>query len=359
MRAPRRLTLAISVLVPAAALAGLALLRRREPPRSPFPRVALDRPGHDFAVARQLDVLRTTFTVRNEGSLPLHASVRTECGCMRAAFSGPGADGPAATIAGGGSAVVETTFDTGRYLGPVSKHVLVLSDDPETPQAAFTVSLDVSGGVLLAPDVFYFENTLVGTKPTSTIEVKWKDGAGRPFHVTSVEGRDMSPTGAQPVFEATPFDAPPWHGYHVRLDFATPPPVGMVTGKALIHTDDPATPVTTATIGGLVAGKVMFSEPAVALGMLAAGTGAKRTIQLRGFDPTLDLGRVVATSRKGAVRVHIARNAAPHLKYVWFLELEVPPEAPAGPLEDVIDVTTDVEGYTKLELPVTATVPRR
>jgi hypothetical protein len=312
-------------------------------PAAPAPRIAFDRESHDFGVVRQEQELKTEFRVKNEGAAPLHIrNVKADCGCAFAAVE-------PREIEPGGSAPLAVVFRTLTFSGRLTKRVRVWSDDPERAEAEVKVSVDVAAGVVLVPARFSFDDVLVGTSPSTSITARWREGAGRPFRVTSVEA-----PGVDLAFETEPFEAPPWHGTKVVARFRSPPRIGSLTGTVTLHTDHPDHPRLSAPVTGFVSGKVWVSLRAVRLGIVAAGKERAVPIVVRGFSPAVDLGEVKAVARRGRVEASAVRSGG--RKGEWVVVVRSPAGAKPGKVDDVVEVRTAVEGEEVTEIPVSGEV---
>ena len=344
MSAPRRpfdlrrtlCALAVLALVafPAAALCGdgpTPAAPGPSAPAAPRAKIAFDRYAHDFGPAKQNAELKTEFTLRNEGTAPLHISeVRGDCGCAGATIS-------ANEIAAGGTAKVTAVFRTYTFVGPRTQTLRIVSDDPDARETALKLSVDVSAGIVLDPAGFLFGTVLVGSSPAPALVVKWKEGAGKAFKVLGVEA-----PGLDADFETKPFDAPPWHGFAITLRFRNPPRVGPFLANALIHTDSPDAPAMEVHVSGNVSSKVWLSQRFATVGQVPAGKGATIRLTCHGFDKTIDLGTVTVTSRKGVVEAKAVPD--PKAPGQWILEIRLPESARAGPVSDVLEVKTGVPG---------------
>ncbi len=306
----------------------------------------LDRAAHDFGVAKQQAELVTEFTLRNDGDAPLHVSdVVGTCSCTAGSISSK-------EIAPGATAQVKAVFRTYTLVGPYTKSVKVQTDDPDRPALELKLTVDISAGIVLEPEAFTFDPVLTGVSPTASILARWKEGSGRPFKILGVEA-----TGTEVEFDVTPSDAPPWHGWKVALRFPKPPPVGPIQGTARIRTDDPDVPLIQAGILGSVSGKVFLAQRFASVGMVPEGRGSTLLIPCRGFDATIDLGEVTAKSRKGVVTARAVRD--PKDAKSWQIEIALPVTAPAGPVVDVVEVTTGVPGEDRLEIRVGGIVTKK
>ncbi|MFO0932416.1 MAG: DUF1573 domain-containing protein [Planctomycetota bacterium] len=311
------------------------------------PKMVLDRLAHDYGVVRQTEKHETTFTITNAGDAPLHPIARGECSCVQAKLSRN-------EVPPGETATLTVTFETYRFVGPMTKALRVRSDDPEAAEVPVTLKVDISAGVVLQPQNFFFNMVLTGTKPTSTIEVKWKEGVGQPFKLLGVDATGMTPSTVKPEFTVEPFEAAPWKGYRVTMSFPEPPPVGLVSGTAVIRTDDERTPKVQALIGGAISAKVNVALLKPSFGVVTEGKAANLVVHVRPFEPKIVLGNVSARSRTGAVKVAVKPD--PTMPGEFNLELELPADTKAGAVEDVVELRTEVPGEELVELPVTASV---
>lgn len=316
-------------------------------PRGARARIAFDRESHDFGPARQQQEFTTQFEIRNAGDALLRIlDLETGCGCSSAI---PGTR----EIEPGGATPLKVTFRTLSWNGPITKWVRVRSNDPDRPTAELKLSVDVSAGIVLDPPMFWFGPVLVGQSPPCSLIAKWREGTGRPFRVTGVEapGMDMQ-------FTVEPYEAPPWHGWKVSARFGKPPPVGRVSGTALIRTDDPEYPRISATVGAEVSGKVWLDKREIRLGLVQPAVGRTAAATARGLTADLDLGDVSVKSAKGRVAARAIRSAG-NMKE-WVIEVSVPPGAEAGPIEDVVEVRSSIPGEPPATIAVTGTVlPKR
>ncbi len=217
------------------------------------------------------------------------------------------------------------------------------------------VKADVSAGILLEPANFYFNAVLIGASPTATVKVKWHEGRGRPFRIENVVAKG---TGVGDVwFDAQPFFEGPWKGYEVTMKFHNPPPIGPVSGEAVIYTDDPEYPTIKSLVGGGISGKVLIARQVTSVGIPPEGKEVVLRIGCRGFDDTIDLGEVTAKSRQGVVTARAERDASE--PKAWMIVITLPGTTPAGAVNDVVDVTTAVPGAGHHEIKVGGTVMPR
>lgn len=109
-----------------------------------LPRLMLDRTTHDFGLIPQYGgTVSATFTVRNSGTEDLVVgTLSTSCACTKAELS-------KSTVAPGDEAVLTVTFDPDLHEEPrdaFKRTVFVPSNDPNTPEAEITITVDIDEG---------------------------------------------------------------------------------------------------------------------------------------------------------------------------------------------------------------------
>jgi hypothetical protein len=317
-----------------------AAIPSTRPPGSP--EAVFDRTKHDFGLARQGADLSTQFRLENKGGSPLHVkALNGNCGCITGVAK-------ATTIAPGAATEVEVTFHTYAMVGPLSKWIQVTTDDPMRPITMLEASVDISAGVVIEPANFYFPLTLVGTTPEPSMVVKWKEGVGRPFSIAEVAVSGVDAEGV-----ARLWSSPPWKGWEVTLRFRSPPPLGMVSGRATIRTDSSERPSIEALVGGQVSGRVWLTQREVSFGVAPRGKGGRIEVLVKGFDSSVDLGEVTAAAERGRVAALAVRGDE---KGTWKVLILLPENAPSGPIEDRVRVTTAVPGEETLTIAVVGVV---
>ncbi len=314
---------------------------------SPRPKIAFDRETQDWGVVRQEQDLTTEFTIRNDGDAVLHVKeVKADCGCSNPRLA-------VKEIAPGASAALGVVFHTFTFTGPMSKRVKVTTDDPDRPEVVLRLLLDVSAGIVLEPRSLYFGPMRVGTDPTASVNVKWKDGVGRPFRLTAVEA-----PGMDVAFATKALEAPPYHGFTVSARFSKPPGIGTVSGTALLRTDDPDYPRIAVPVTAFVSGKVWLDLRTVSVGMVPHGRGRVLAVGCRGFAPDVALGEVTAVSRTGRVEATATRVAGKTNE--WTIQVRLPEAAAPGRVDDVVEVRSAVTDEPPAEIRVTGEVlPKR
>src|SRR5262249_49451513 len=112
------------------------------------PKIEVIPETRDAGTVPKGQVIETTFVVKNNGGSDLIISdARPGCGCTVASFD--------KTIKPGAEGKVQTSVDTKSFSGPISKSVLLVSNDPERGQINLVIKANVKpfGDILPQPYV--------------------------------------------------------------------------------------------------------------------------------------------------------------------------------------------------------------
>lgn len=332
-----------------------------QPAAQPPPGLVLDKTEHDFGPAEQNSEYAATIGYRNTGPRTIrNLHVIADCGCYAASVSNP-------TLASGETGEIRIRFRTLTFQGTVNKKLQLIYEDGGPRRVALPLSIQISRGVLVKPGRVYFGEVLEGSKPEGAVSLLWSPDAGEPFEIKRVEVPD-------PAVEATitpyvaPADAKPedaaLKGWRVLFRFREPPPRGVYYKKAVLHLTHPTTPTVRVALTAHVVGKVWMQSSRVHLGLVAQGETKSATVLLRHFDEQTPLGEVTGKARKGLLQVSIEDVVVPPGPQgpggpVKILRVTVPADAPAGALNDDIDIRTTVPGEEQIVLQVRGRVYKR
>lgn len=306
-------------------------------PRTGHRDLVVDRGEHDFGAAPQDAVRTTTFTYTNRGTAPVEGiAARGECGCNVVSVSHP-------TLAPGASGTLEAEFNTLTLGGHLTKRIHLYSSDPSRGEVVIPLRIAIVEGMILRPAGLTYGDVRLGTRPTQSFQLKWYEGHGKPFAITSVEvpGFDFA-------VQITPYEDPKdplWRGWSVSLGFEQAPPLGMFSAEVLVRTDDEHKPRLTLPLSANVCGKIWMQSRTLSFGAFTEGDERTATLKFRPFDDTVSFGEVRAVARKGRIEVEARPDPLHVEKGVWRLFGRVPQGTPAGSLDDeVIELHTGVPG---------------
>jgi hypothetical protein len=274
-------------------------------------------------------------TYRNAGTAQIGGlHVKTDCGCYAASIS-------ARQLAPGETGTLSVRFRTLTFSGPIQKTIALAYEANGPQQARLTLKLNVAGGVVVTPGRLHFGEILAGTAPAGTVAVVWNEAVGRPFEILAVD------VGGQPIqTRVEPFaepDRPGWKGWRIHFRFEEAPPRGVYSKRATVRTTHPDQRRVAIPLTAHVVGKVWIQTHRLYLGLVPKGESRSAWVQFRPFSKEIDLGTVSAKARGGVLQTAIEPHFGPGGPSQK-LRVTVPASAPAGALDDVIELRTQVPG---------------
>lgn len=216
----------------------------------------------DFGTVAKGDKIRATFDVRNTGKAPLEITqVRPTCGCTVASFD--------RTIPPGGTGKIAAEVDTTGFSGPISKAVLVFSNDPATPQVNLVIKADVRAFIEVLPrPLIIFRNVLQGEPASERLVLLSADGSD--FKVESAEASGGTYQLAYKELGEKE-RVPDRKGSQWELTVTVPAnaPEGMLNQKIVVKTTAAKAPEVTINVTGAVRPVVQVIPPQVNFGTVA------------------------------------------------------------------------------------------
>ena len=214
-------------------------------PEGPQPVIDIVEKIKDFGTVAKGEKIRAVFDVRNTGKAPLEVTqVRPTCGCTVASFDH--------TIPPGGTGKITAEVDTTGFSGPVSKAVLVFSNDPATPQVNLVIKADVRAFIEVLPrPLVIFRNVLQGEAASEKLVLLSADGSD-----FKVEGAEASGGPYQLTYKemGEKERVPERKGSQWELNVTVPAnaPEGMLNHKIVVKTDAPKAREVTINVTGAV-----------------------------------------------------------------------------------------------------------
>jgi hypothetical protein len=231
-------------------------------PEAPQPAIDVVEKIKDFGTVPKGDKIRAIFDVRNTGKAPLEITqVRPTCGCTVASFD--------RTIPPGGTGKIAAEVDTTGFSGPISKAVLVFSNDPATPQVNLVIKADVRAFIEVLPrPLIIFRNVLQGEPASERLVLLSADGSD-----FKVESAEASGGTYQLVYKelGEKERIPDRKGSQWELTVTVPAnaPEGMLNQKIVVKTTAAKAPEVTINVTGAVRPVVQVIPPQVNFGTVA------------------------------------------------------------------------------------------
>ncbi len=229
---------------------------------TPQPAIDIANKIQDFGTVPKGEKIKATFEVRNTGKAPLEINqVRPTCGCTVASFD--------RTIAPGGTGKVIAEVDTAGFSGPISKAVLVFSNDPTAPQVNLVIKADVRAFVEVLPrPLVIFTNVLQGEAATQKLVLASADGSN-----FKIEGAAATSGPYQLSYRELPAKEriPDRKGSQWELTVTVPAnaPEGMLNQKIIVKTTSPKAPEVTINVTGAVRPVVQVIPGTIDFGTVA------------------------------------------------------------------------------------------
>ena len=138
-----------------------------------------------------------------------------------------------------------------------------------------------------------------------------------------------------------------------------------VSKKVTVTTTHPSVPRVYIPLTAHVVGKVWVQTQRLYLGLVPRGTSKNASVMLRQFDKTQPLGEIQARARKGVLWVTVEDTFTPPgpgpndpPRPAKRVRVTVPANAPLGPLDDEIEITTGIPGEETIVIQVRGRVFR-
>src|SRR5208337_3359973 len=166
------------------------------------------------------------------------------CGCTVANFDH--------TVAPGGNGKVNAEVDTTGFSGPISKAIVVFSNDPATPQVNLVIKAEVKAFVEVLPrPLVLFRSVIQGEAATEKLTLVSADGSN--FKVTAVNAAGGP---YQVAYRELPEKEriPDRKGsqWELTVTVSATAPEGMLNNKIVVKTDAPKAPEVAINVTGAV-----------------------------------------------------------------------------------------------------------
>jgi hypothetical protein len=217
-----------------------------QPTPGPAPVIDIQEKIKDFGVVPKGEKLKAVFEVKNTGNAPLEITqVRPTCGCTVA-------EKPAQPIPPGGSAKVVAEVETKDFSGPISKAVLVFSNDPANSQVNLVIKAEVKSFIEVLPRPQILFRSLLQGEPTEE-KLKLVSGDGSDFKVVSIDtGGGPFETSFRQLPDAERVADRKGSQWEVTIRVPAAAPEGLLNHKVTVKTSAAKAPEVTITIAGAI-----------------------------------------------------------------------------------------------------------
>jgi len=299
----------------------------------------------DIGTVAQGVTVDAVFDLVNEGDTKLVIkAVRPTCGCTVADFD--------PEIAAGATGQIKAKLDTKDFSGPVSKSILVMTDDPQNPTVTLVIKADIRPFVEILPRPLIRFNAVmhepmnqtfivVGADPEQTMKIKSVESSV-PFIATSVRqlGEDELVKGKSKS------------QYEVTISLTDDTPVGPVNAVLSVHTDLKEAPTVPVKVYGVVRALIHVTPAQVQFGSVESKMRPGRNLIV--VNNRTDGSRIEITGATVDDPAFAAQVATIEEGRRYQVTVTVKADADPGSRDATLTLATTDEDFPKVTVPVRA-----
>ena len=262
--------LAVAALLAAAALA----IGQDKPPAPPAaapkgavagPKIEVVPETKDAGTVAKGQMIESTFVVKNNGAADLVISdARPGCGCTVASFDKvikPGAEGK-----------VISSVDTKNFSGPISKSILLISNDPDRPQLNLFIKATVKPFVDVMPTGYLRFSVVKGDSASQDVVLVSEEKTFKPTVAEMAQPyvkAELIPAGEKDKISGRSGDQ-----YKLHVSVTSDAPEGLLNAPIRITTGVTQQPTVEIPVSGYVRSRVSVTPALVNFGNFTAGKDA-------------------------------------------------------------------------------------
>jgi hypothetical protein len=226
------------------------------------PKIEISQETRDLGTVPKGQVIQTDFVVHNAGGSDLVITdARPSCGCTVSSFDKvikPGTDGK-----------VHASVDTKSFSGPISKSVLVVSNDPERPQMNLFIKAIVKPFVDVAPQAYVRFSVVHGDAASQDVVLISEEKGFKPTVAETSQPyvkAEISPAGDKDKIAGRPGEQ-----YKLAVSVLPDAPEGLLNAPIRITTGVTQQPTLEIPVSGIVRPRVSVTPITVNFGNFTAG----------------------------------------------------------------------------------------
>jgi hypothetical protein len=226
------------------------------------PRIEVIPETRDAGTVPKGQVIETTFVVKNSGGSDLVISdARPGCGCTVASFD--------KVIKPGGEGKVQTSVDTKSFSGPISKSVLLVSNDPERGQINLFIKATVKPFVDILPQPYVRMSVVKGDSDARDVILLSEEKGFKPVIAEAAQPyvkAEISPAGEKDKIPGRTGEQ-----YKVHITVMPDAPEGLLNAPIRINTGVSQQASVEIPVSGIVRARVSVTPVMVNFGNFTAG----------------------------------------------------------------------------------------
>jgi hypothetical protein len=249
------------------------------------PKIEVNLETKDVGTVAKGQVIDATFTIRNTGGSDLIITdARPGCGCTVASFDKvvkPGEEGK-----------IVSHVDTKTFSGPISKSILVVSNDPDRPQINLFVKAIVKPFVDVLPNAYVRFSVIKGDSDSQNVILVSEEKSFKP--VVAEAAQPYVKAEIAPAGEKDRIPGRNGEQYRLKLTITGDAPEGLLNAPVRITTGVAQQGQVEIPVAGIVRARVQVTPVMVNFGNFTAGK-----------DPITR--NIIVTNNKPSVLVKVTR----------------------------------------------------
>ncbi len=293
------------------------------------------------------DVVEANFKLVNEGSETLVVrAVRPTCGCTVADFD--------REIPAGSSGWIKAKLETADFSGPVSKSILIMTNDPDEPTVTVVIKADVKPYVEVLPRPLIRFNA-VKHEPMDASVVVVATEEDPPLKISKVESSvPFLKASVRALEQDELVRRRPESQYEVSVNLTDDAPVGPVNAELIAYTNQPKAREVSIKVYGVVRDLIHVTPPQIQFGTVEAKVKPGRNV-------------IVVSNRTGDSKTNVTSAAVDDAAFVadvraieegrrYQVTVTIKEDAAPGVRDAVLTLATTDPQFPKLTVPVRADI---
>ncbi len=311
------------------------------------PKMVVAEKIKDMGTVAQGEVLSIDFEIVNEGDEPLQIkAVRPTCGCTVAEYD--------REIQPGKTGYIKAKLETRDFSGPISKSILIMTNDPQDPTLTVVIKTVVHPYVEVLPRALVRFNAVQHEPMNQKVTVvAAEDEKG--FEVTGVKSSvPYLAASVRPLTKDQLLAGKSPQQYEIALSMKDDAPIGPVNAVLEIETNHPKAKTVPVKVFGVVRSLLHVTPSQVQFGSVSAKKKPGRNV-------------IFVNNRSGGVEVKVTAaevNDPAFEAEVLTIEdgrryqitVTVKSDASPGPRDAVLTLNTSDSQFPALEVPVRANI---
>jgi len=337
----------VLTLLSLAAVVALPLIAGAQDASSAGPKLVVPDKIIDLGVIPKGEVVDVNFSLINEGTEPiLIKTVRPTCSCTVADFS--------KEIAPGEKGYILAKVDTAELKGPISKALLLLTNDVETPSMSLVIKAVVQPFIDVYPKPLVRISSIQGELVEEKVILASTVDDGKSFEVVKVSSDNkFLKAKVRKLTKQEQIDGIGSNQHEVDISLAKDAPPGPITSTVTVLTDHPKAKRVVIKVFGVIRALLQITPPTIQFGVVDAQARPGPNILVVNNDHEQSVQLSDATIDDPAFSTNII-TIEEGKRYQVTVTLN--PDAAPGSKDTTLRLHTSDKRFSELTVPVRASI---